>query len=329
MKQKTIGIVCSLGAMLLFGGKVRGEDAPPDTVVLTVNGESVMMSEYFDRLQRMRATDFLVSTNPLTVRTENSGLLMMNSLITERLTFQWAIKTNQMPKEEEVTADFERLKQQPNIVQALQNGQLTEKFIRYDIRLQKARYNVATTGLSVTAKEIEDWYKAHIPALTTPDKWGLGAIMTSKQADVAKIQSELKAGKSFEAMAKQYSEETRTKANGGDLGVILSSEPRIPDAVKNVARTIKIGAVSAPIKTEIPVEAGKPNQTVWWVIRIKSREAGSTRPFAEIKDYAEKQAVLEKAGGLQAMEKKIAAFRKTSSIKVMMPLYQGLNNTGS
>src|SRR6476661_3231311 len=137
MKRQIMKIFCGLGVMLFFTGSVQAEDAPPDNVVLTVNGESVMMSEYFDRLQRLRAADFIVSANPPTVRTENAGLLLMNALISERLTFQWAIKTGQMPKEEEITADFEKLKQQPNIVQALQNGQLTEKLVRYDLRLQK------------------------------------------------------------------------------------------------------------------------------------------------------------------------------------------------
>ena len=329
MKRQITAALCITGLAIISSGRVWGEDAPPDTVVLTVNGEAVMMSEYVDRLQRMRATDFLVSTNPLTVRNENSGLLMMNALIVERLTLQWAVKTGQMPKEDEITADFERLKQQPNVTQALQSGLLTEKITRYDLRLQKARYNIATTGLSVTAKEIEDWYKAHIPALTTPDKWGFGTIITSKQAVAAKIPTELKAGKTFEALAKQYSEEPLTKGNGGDLGTLLSNDGRIPEAVKAVARTIKIGEVSAPIKTTMQAQPGKPIQSAWWIIRIKSREAGATRPFGEIKDSVEKQAVLEKAGGLQAAEKKIADFRKTSAIKVTLPLYQSLNNAGS
>jgi len=211
----------------------------------------------------------------------------------------------------------------------LQSGQVTEKLLRYDLRLQKARYNIATTGMSADAKEIETWYKAHLVNFSTPEKWGFNAIMTSNKANVSKIQSAFKAGKSFEELAKQYSEETRTKANGGDLGVIASTEPRIPEAVRNVAKTIKLNEPSAPIKTEIPVSAGKPAQTIWWFVRVKSREPGTTRPFGDVKDFVEKQAILEKAGGLQTAEKKIAEFRKTAAIKILLPLYKGLENAGS
>lgn len=323
-------LACSLALTLMTGnGTAWSEDAPADSVVLTVNGESVMQSEYIERLERLRANDFLVSVNPLTVRTENGGLLVLNNLINERLILQWAIKTNQMPKEEEVNTEFERLKQQPNVTQVLQNGQLTEKMLRYDIRVQKARFNISTTGMSVSAKEMEDWYRTHPNLFTTPERWGLNAILTSKQADVAKIQADLKAGKAFEALAKHYSEENRTKANGGDLGMMSAAEPRLPDAVKIAAKTLKLNEVSAPIKTEMQTDPAKPKQTLWWFIRVKSRESAVTRPFGEVKDFVEKQALLEKAGGVQAGDKKIADFRKTAAIKVFVPTYQSLNNAGS
>jgi parvulin-like peptidyl-prolyl isomerase len=330
MRRKTRVATAAMGLGLIgWSGAVRSDDAPADSVVLTVNGESVMQSEYIERLQRLRANDFIVSANPLRVRSENAGLLVLNALIVERLTLQWAVKTGQMPKEEEITGELERFKQQPAVTQALQNGQVTEKQLRYTVTVQKAQFNISTTGLSVSAKEMEDWYKAHPALFTTPDRWNLNAIVTSKQADVAKIQAALKAGKAFEAVAKQYSEETRTKANGGDLGLVQSNAPLLPEAIKAAARTLKLNEVSAPIKTDVQVEAGKPKQVLWWFLRVKSREPGVARPFGDVKEFVERQALLEKAGGTQAGEKKIAEFRKTAAIKVFLPVYKSLENAGS
>ncbi len=62
---------------------------------------------------------------------------------------------------------------------------------------------------TITDKELKDNYKPEIKA---------SHILVKDEATAKKVKEELGQGKSFEELAKQYSEDTGSKEKGGDLG---------------------------------------------------------------------------------------------------------------
>jgi len=64
---------------------------------------------------------------------------------------------------------------------------------------------------------------------------------------IKKAQADLKAGKSFEECAKEYSQDDATKDQGGEAGAIYQDSPGDPDFMK-AAMQLKIGEISQPIK---------------------------------------------------------------------------------
>ena len=64
--------------------------------------------------------------------------------------------------------------------------------------------------------------------------------------------------------------------------------------------------------------------TLYWFIVMKHKEPGTTQPFAVVKVQAEQAALLERAGGIQVADKKIADFRQLSDIKINLPGYEFL-----
>lgn len=68
-----------------------------------------------------------------------------------------------------------------------------------------------------------------------------------------KIEERLKNKEDFATVAKEVSEDPITKANGGDLGDVAKTEPRLArrgyDPLIEKAFSMKVGEISAPIKT--------------------------------------------------------------------------------
>jgi parvulin-like peptidyl-prolyl isomerase len=295
-------------------------------VIATVNGEAITQGEFYQRLQRLRAQDFITSVTPLAVRNETAGTLILSSLINERLIVQWATKTNQMPSEKDLESDLERIKRQPAVVKALADGEFTEEKLRYDIKMQRARYNIATTGAAASPAEIEAYYKTHIANYTIAERWTLAGIRVSSAEKAAKVQAELKAGKPFAAVANTYSEDPATKANGGQMNPLAANSPSLPEPIRKAVTPLKAGDISPTIKMEVETQRGKPKTPLWWIIRVVAKEPGKVIPFSEVKDQVERLAVLANAGGYTTGDKKIADFRKQSVIRITLPGYKSLLN---
>jgi hypothetical protein len=321
-------MVCGLAWTLAAAasGAARAQQGP-DKIIAWVNGDNITQTEFFDRLQRVRATDFLLSQNPPTLRSDFAGPLVLNSLIAERLIVQWATKTRQMPTDAEVSTEVEAQKKSPVIAEALKTGLLTEEALRRTIQVELARFNIATTAVSIAPQEVEAYYKAHLASYSTPERWGLAGIRTSKPDVVPKIEAGLKAGKPFEALVQAYSDDPKTKAQNGQMGMLNVNSPQLPAAIRDAVRPLQVGQVTPPIKLTFNQGTGKTPVTFTWFIRLTSREPGTARPFDEITAQVQRQALLERAGGYEVGDKQILTFRQQSDIKIYLPAYQGLANT--
>jgi parvulin-like peptidyl-prolyl isomerase len=320
-------IVCGLAWTLAAAasGAAQAQQGP-DKIIAWVNGDNITQTEFYDRLQRVRATDFLLSQNPPTLRGDFAGPLVLNSLIAERLILQWATKTRQMPTDAEVNAEVEAQKRAPAVAEALKTGLLTEDALRRTIQVELARFNIATTAASISPQEVQAYYKAHLASYSTPERWGLAGIRTSRADVVPKIQAGLKAGKPFETLVQTYSDDPKTKAQNGQMGMLNANSPQLPAAIRDAVRPLQVGQVTPPIKLTFDQVSGKP-VTLYWFIRLTSREPGSVRPFDEVKTQVQRQALLERAGGYEVGDKKILTFRQQSDIKIYLPAYQNLANT--
>lgn len=308
--------------------------APPVSIaqgsggsVAVVNGELIPQEEFFDRLQHVRAQDFIVSLNPVQVRPEDAGQMVLNSLIVERLVLQLATKDNVLPSEAEVNEEFEARKKQPEIAQMLNAKLVSEQWLKYDVKVQHARFNLATEKTTITPSEVEAWYKSHIDEFKIPERWKLLGIVTTKPDVLTKIEGDLKANKEFGAVAKTYSEEAGTKDRGGAIGTLSANDPKIPAPMKEAIEKLKPGETSEPIKVESAATANGSKQTLYWIVRLLAREPAVTRSFQEVKGFAEHAALLDKAGGLKVAESKLSAFRKQANITVGLPGYDVFINT--
>ena len=107
----------------------------------------------------------------------------------------------------------------------------------------------------ITEKAIEAYYQKHIVEAPAEQEAHAEHILVSSEEEAQKVEAELKKGRSFDEVAKEFSKDS-SAGTGGDLGWFRKDDvvPAFGDAVFK----LKPGEVSDPIKTQFG----------WHVIRL-------------------------------------------------------------
>ncbi len=134
-----------------------------------------------------------------------------------------------------------------------------------------------TEDVSVTDAEIADYYRINRKEFTKPEKVRARIILvrteTDEDEDVSKekrkrieeLRARIEGGESFEAVAKEESEDPVTGPKGGDVGYIERGS--LNRKLERIAFDLEPGEVSAPVRTDqgfylIKVEDKKPEETL-------------------------------------------------------------------
>ena len=139
--------------------------------------------------------------------------------------------------------------------------------------LAQAAMQKAVEGLKISDEEAKKFYDSNTAMFKQPERVHARHILVSGDEELAKVQSELKAGKSFDVVAKEYSRDPGSAANGGDLGEF----PRgmmVPEFEKAAFELKNPGDVSEPVKTQFG----------WHIIKLEERIPESVMPFEQVKD---------------------------------------------
>ena len=124
---------------------------------------------------------------------------------------------------------------------------------------------------------------------------------------VKKIQDELKAGKKFEDLAKQYNEDPSTKEKNGDAGIIFMGAP-YENTLVDAALSLKSGEVTpGPVKSNLG----------YYLIQVISTEAKHAAEENPIYAAAEKLSTMQQADVL--IPGYIKELRAKADIKDYLP----------
>ena len=106
-------------------------------------------------------------------------------------------------------------------------------------------YNKVTSGVTVSDSAVKSYYDKNKATYTTKPTREVRHILVSSKAKADKIESQLKHGASFAALAKKYSTDTTSAKNGGSLGAITQGQMVPP--FDRAAFSLKTGQISQPV----------------------------------------------------------------------------------
>jgi foldase protein PrsA len=187
----------------------------------------------------------------------------------------------------------------------LKDQGLTEAQVRKDIRSQIVSEKIfaeVTGNVKVTDKQVEDYYNKNKSQYSQPESREVRHILVKTKAKADDIYNQLKGGADFAALAKKYSQDTGSKANGGKLTI---SKGQTVAPFDQTAFLLKTNEISKPVKTEFGYHVIQP---------IGEVKPAKVTPLKEVQDSIRQQLAQTKKN--EAMTKWVEDLKKDYKDKV-------------
>jgi len=271
MPERRFLLLCLTLAAALAGCR----RAAPANVSATVNNRPITNQELEKQYKiQFPSSGPQVSEDQVTVQ----KLEVLRSLIDNEIMLQRAEKLSLMAVDSDVEAKFNEFKApytQEELQKQLSGRNLTvddfKAQLRRDLSVQKLFNKEITSRISITDKDVTDFYNANkssfnlaepqvhmaqILVTTSPDPNVRNLKSDKAQNDeqarkkIEMIAARLKQGEEFAMLAQNFSEDPNTSANGGDLGFIPeSSLEKAHVELRKMVMSMQSGQVSPVLRT--------------------------------------------------------------------------------
>ena len=157
--------------------------------------------------------------------------------------------------------------------------------------------------ISVTSKEVEDYYNTYKDQLKEPEERKISEIVVPSEQDARDILIQLLQGADFATLARSNSKASSAK-NGGDLGFIKKGTKSTQFDEVAFSDSLDVGKISSIFKTP----------EGYTIIKLEDKRGGRQRPLSEMWDDIKRGLVFLKQQ--QAIEQLIGKLSRDSKIEV-------------
>lgn len=326
MKKITISSAIILFSLILpalvFAGG-RKEKADLSKAAAVVNGTVITKDEYNKELglfkQQVAAQQQVLSDEQLSQFSKDLLENLIQRVLLDEEIAKAKIKVDQKTVDEELANIKSQFPSPEEYTAALSEQGFTEESLKIQISKTKARDaffdEKFRKTITITDDDAMVYYTTHSDIFTQPEQVRAshiiillppGASADEKKQALAKIktvETKLKNGGDFAALAKEYSMDG-SKEQGGDLDFFGPGEmvPQFEDA----AFALKVGEISGIVETQFG----------YHLIKLTDRRPATTMDFevvkADLKDYLSQEKVVA------AVNDYLAELRKKADVKIML-----------
>ena len=311
--SRLVLLLCALVSLALAGCGGGDEDVPADAVAI-VDGEEIARSDYealiaqakksytnqkrdfpaagsqeFQTL-RNQAVQFLVQREQFAQEAENLDVDVTDKAIDARL---------EQIQKQYFGGDKAKYEKQ------LKEQGITEEQVRNDIRAQiisEKIFSEVTGDVKVTDEQIAAYYEKNKAQYSQPESREVRHILVKTKEQADDLYAQLQNGGDFAALAKKYSEDTGSKANGGKLTI---SKGQTVAPFDQTAFLLAENEISKPVKTEFGYHIIQP---------LGATKAAKVTPLGEVKESIKQQ--LQQTEKNEAMTKWVDDLKKDYKDKV-------------
>ncbi len=237
------------------------KDNVSDEDVAVVNGVKIT-AEQFDKNVALFKMDYEIQYGPELFAKDNAegveliGTIkeqVMEKLIMEEVLLQEAAKKNITATEEDIKAAFDEFvafkETDANFKSVAEKYDMNDEFVKEvlirDSIIYQYRESIQDV-LAVTDADAEAFYNENIDMFDL-DEVKASHILVSDALLADELYDRLTRGEDFATLAKEYSEDTGTAVNGGDLGYFKRNE--MVKEFEDVAFATEIGEISEPVES--------------------------------------------------------------------------------
>jgi foldase protein PrsA len=179
------------------------------------------------------------------------------------------------------------------------NGQTEEDIlvrVRLDMLSNKIRDKVIKGKDKVTDAQIKDFYDKNKERFAQPERRDLRIVLTKGEAKAKQAKSALAGGDSWKSVAKKYSIDEASKAQGGKLPA--QAEGTLEKALDEAVFAAPKGKVSGPVKTQFG----------WYVFEVEKVQKASQQTLEQAKETIRQ--TLQSQNQQKALDRFVEDFRK-------------------
>ena len=311
--SRLVILLCALASIGLAGCGGSSEDVPADAVAV-VDGQDIARSDYealiaqakksyknqkrdfpaagsqeFQTL-RNQAVQFLVQREQFEQKAEDLDVKVTDKQVDDRL---------EQIQKQYFGGDKKKFEKQ------LKEQGITEAQVRNDIRAQIVSEKIfaqVTGKVTVSDDEIEKYYAKNKAQYSQPESRDVRHILVKTKEQADDLYTQLENGADFAALAKKFSEDTGSKANGGKLTI---SKGQTVAPFDQTAFLLKKNAISKPVKTEFGYHIIQP---------LSETKPAKVTPLKEVRASIKQQ--LEQTQKNEAMTKWVDDLKKDYKDKV-------------
>jgi foldase protein PrsA len=240
-----------------------------DNVVAKVNGEVITKDDLYEIL------------------VEQNGEQALEVLITEKIIELEAAKEKIEVSDEEIEdtmADIiSQYGNEDGFKQALESYGYTVEDVRKDIEMNIKVEKLLEPQIEISEEEMKSFFEENKQMFATEEQVKARHILVDSEEQAKEIREKLLANEDFTELAKEYSLDTFTKEQGGDLGFFKRGQ-MVPE-FEEAAFSLKVGEISEPIKSEYGYHIIKVEE------KMEAKEADFGESKEKIKDMIFQQKV--------------------------------------
>jgi foldase protein PrsA len=283
-------------------------------MAVKVNGEVVSQDEFYKRCANNTQGQLIAP--PV-------GVMVLNELILDQLLTQEARRLKLEPTDAEVDAELATYRKRASAAgqsldDRIKQSGLPIDAVKQSIRRQLLQQKLFTQGVTVTDKEIEDYYKQNKqnPQFTTPEQVEAREITVATEAAAKEVKQTLDKNAAFELVAQSKSID-QYKAQGGKLPPLQHGypQPGINPEIVNEAFKTPEGKITEPSKVG----------NNWVILKVDKKTPQTTRTLADTKEEIRQVLLQQKAyqsGQAMKFQTRLMELRRDADIQFGMDQYK-------
>ena len=285
-----------------------------DNVAATVNGEKITVEELNQQVEQLKK-----QYPTMFEGADGEGRLidfkqrLLNNLIDQELVRQAAedkdIEVTDADVEKQITQLKSGFDDDTAFNEALTSAGMTLDTLQTQIREQLLTQKLIESldaSATATDAEVKTYYDANKDQFFQDAAKRASHILFKPEdkENAEKVLKELEDGGDFAQLAKKYSTDTATAANGGDLGWPTSA---YVEELQKAIDELKVGDTSAVVKTPYG----------YHIIRVTDERDATQQKLEDVKDQIKQ--ILVQQTRADAYQKFLDALRKKATIEILIP----------
>jgi foldase protein PrsA len=168
--------------------------------------------------------------------------------------------------------------------------------IKLDLLSNKIRDKIIKGKDKVSDAQVEDFYNKNKARFAQPERRDLRIVLTKTEAKANQAKAALENGESWKSVAKQYSIDEASKAQGGKLPA--QSEGTLEKSLNDAVFKAKKGEIVGPVKTQFG----------WYVFEVEKIQKATQQSLEQAKETIRQ--TLQSQNQQKALDKFVSDFQK-------------------